>query len=736
MTRFILVCVIVALHPLSSLYAEEPAKPTATASEKNPAVPAAGHSIHGEVFNEGPRQRAYLMPGQGKVSFPVTTKSKEAQKFIDQGVAQIHSFFYFEAERSFRQASALDPECPMAEWGMAMANVNNPKRAQEFLKEAEKKAQKTTVTRRERLYLDALTALHREGGGGEKAHMLGLETIVQEFPDDINARAWLAMVIWQNEIRSPISSRQAVDIVIESVLAKDPMHPGAQHYRIHLWDSSKSTQAVKAAEAYAQTAPGIAHAWHMPGHTFTNLKRYADAAYQQEGSARVDHAYMFRDQVMPFEIHNYTHNNQWLSTSLSHIGRAHDAIAVARNLVEQPHDPQRNQPNDGGSSQRSGRMRWVEALVKYELWDDLIAATTTGALDWTDIALEQKEKHHSLGIAYAAKGDSVKLAEEIAALRAIIEKAAPKAAPNAAPAPPPSVNLANTSPAAQALAELEGYERLAREDYAGALESFNKATSMRPEALARAHLLAKNFGLAESAAKRAVESGPNQFLPLATLVEVLHSAGKDDKAREAYKKLEPLARQADTDTPIFKRIAPVIAPWKTTAPASEKKDVVDLSTLGSLVWKPTPAAPISLTDSEGISWNLDQHRGRNVLVIFFLGGNCAHCMKQLQEFGKEFEALKKADTDVVAIGSDDIKASRSLKSNADGIKFPMPILADPKFNLFRAYRAFDDFENTPLHGTFLIDGQGNIRFQRISADPFLDVEFIKKEAARVRKMVP
>ena len=66
----------------------------------------------------------------------------------------------------------------------------------------------------------------------------------------------------------------------------------------------------------------------MPGHTYTELKRYADAAYQQEGSARVDHAYMIRDRVMPFEIHNYAHNNQWLCTSLSHIGRVHDAIAV------------------------------------------------------------------------------------------------------------------------------------------------------------------------------------------------------------------------------------------------------------------------------------------------------------------------------------------------------------------------------------------------------------------------
>src|SRR5262249_11431137 len=116
---------------------DEPSKPTASASATNPAVPAAGHSIHGEAFNDGPRQKAYLMAGQGKIDFPVTTGQPEAQKFINQGVGQLHSFFYFEAERSFRQAAMIDPACPMAYWGMAMANVNNAKRARGFLKEAQ-----------------------------------------------------------------------------------------------------------------------------------------------------------------------------------------------------------------------------------------------------------------------------------------------------------------------------------------------------------------------------------------------------------------------------------------------------------------------------------------------------------------------------------------------------------------------------------------------------------------------
>ena len=110
-------------------------------------------------------------------------------------------------------------------------------------------------------------------------------------------------------------------------------------------------------------------------------------------------------------------------------------------------------------------------------------------------------------------------------------------------------------------------------------------------------------------------------------------------------------------------------------------------------------------------------------------------MQQLQLFGKEFEALKKLNVETVAIATDDLEAAKTLKNNKDGIKFPMPILPDPNHDLFKLFGAYDDFEAQPLHATILVDAQGNVRFQRISADPFLDVEFIKGEAERVNLLL-
>jgi peroxiredoxin len=124
------------------------------------------------------------------------------------------------------------------------------------------------------------------------------------------------------------------------------------------------------------------------------------------------------------------------------------------------------------------------------------------------------------------------------------------------------------------------------------------------------------------------------------------------------------------------------------------------------------------------------------VVLFFLGGKCAHCMQQLDLFGKALKDLGALQADVVAVSSDDGEATRALKQNPDKIDFPMPILPDPKLEIFKRYSAHDDFEGQPLHAIYLIDSRGEVRYRRISAEPFLDVDFVKSEIARVNRLAP
>src|SRR5215470_14533043 len=77
----------------------------------------------------GPAKTAILMPGLGDLHHAVSTKNAEAQQFFDQGLRLIYAFNHDEAARSFRRAAELDPNLPMAYWGIAEAvgpNYNDP----------------------------------------------------------------------------------------------------------------------------------------------------------------------------------------------------------------------------------------------------------------------------------------------------------------------------------------------------------------------------------------------------------------------------------------------------------------------------------------------------------------------------------------------------------------------------------------------------------------------------------
>jgi hypothetical protein len=315
----------------------------------------------------------------GNISFPITTTSKDAQAFFNQGMGQLHGFWYFEAERSFRQVALLDPDCAMGYWGMAMANVNNGKRAREFVEKAEKLKEK--VSARERGWIEAYADFFRESKDQDKKRrgdlVKALERLSFDDPDDIEIKAFLVLQIWDNASHDlPIESRQAVDALARQVLAVNPMHP-IHHYLIHLWNYQDDRRAVADAATCGQSAPGIAHMWHMSGHTFTKLNRYADAAWQQEASARVDHEQMMRWRILPEEIHNYAHNNDWLIEDLSYIGRIHDAIDLAKNMVELPRLAPKSVLVGSGSYNEEragyihGERRLLQVLPSFEMWSDL-----------------------------------------------------------------------------------------------------------------------------------------------------------------------------------------------------------------------------------------------------------------------------------------------------------------------------------------------------------------------------
>ncbi|EDY17030.1 alkyl hydroperoxide reductase/ Thiol specific antioxidant/ Mal allergen [Chthoniobacter flavus Ellin428] len=727
-------------------------EPPAKADDK--AIP--GHSSNGEAFNEGPRQAAVLMEGTGNVNFPVTTENALAQKFFAQGVGQLHGFWYFEAERSFRQVAFLDPECAMAYWGMAMANINTPKRAADFMKLAV--AKKAKASHHEQLWIDAYSKFFADSNADENrrrnALVHALEDVTYEFPDDLEAKAFLVFQLWDNKQHGlPLPSRLAVDALAKEVLAVNPMHP-IHHYLIHLWNGADGDKRAVAAAAHCgQSAPAIAHMWHMSGHTFSNLHRYADAAWQQEASARIDHAYMATARIMPEQIHNYAHNNDWLVKNLTYIGRVHDAIDLAKNMIELP----RLGPNQSNAYDM-GRERLLSTLATYELWDDLIALRDTLYLAPAENPVNETKQLTAFGIAYFQRGDTTHGEEMITALQNQLKKAREeriKAADTAeakAQADKKSDDqiakaMADAmrgfayrlSTAEAAIAEVQLYRALATGRTGEAKPLLAKARDIPSERRARVLFALGDKEGALKMASEASNADTAQVQPLANLAELQWQAKEPDTARATFEKLRKLSSNIDLDMPIFGRLSPIVADlklpadWRTPMIAANDVGVrPDIKTLGPFRWHPYAAPAWNLPDAHDAMQSLAAYRGRPVLAVFYLGSGCSRCLEQLNVLAPLTQDFSAAGISIVAISRDSPDGlQRTFEKSKDANGFPFPILSDATLEAFKAYRAYDDFEKMPLHGLYLIDGNGQVRWQNISFQPFSDAKWLLGEAKRL-----
>ena len=120
---------------------------------------------------------------------------------------------------------------------------------------------------------------------------------------------------------------------------------------------------------------------------------------------------MIRYQIVPDQIHNFAHNNEWLIRNLNHLGRAEEAVDLAKNMIELPRlakfegegDKRKYKPN---GSWRYGKQRLRDTLVRFELWEPLIGAAEHSPYLASDPSvILPLEWHRLLGIAKFETGD-------------------------------------------------------------------------------------------------------------------------------------------------------------------------------------------------------------------------------------------------------------------------------------------------------------------------------------------
>lgn len=730
------------------------------------ADPPEGHSAHGEAFNEGPRQAAVLMEGTGQVNFPVSTQDADAQAFFTQGIGQLHGFWYFEAERSFRQAASLDPDCAMFYWGMAMANVNNKDRAKSFLKEAVQR--KDDATDREKLWIGTLENFYKEDKRDDKRRELDfirdLENLVQKDEGDTEAKAFLVWKIWQAKDKAPISSPMAVNALLDQIFAVSPQHP-AHHYRIHLWDGFKPDQALKSAALLGQAAPAIAHMWHMPGHIFSKVKRFDDAAWQQEASTRVDHAYMIENLILPDQIHNYAHNEEWLVRTFNELGRASDATALAKSLIAIPRHPKINTLDNGRSSASYGRTRLIESLIQWERWQQL-ADLCSGSDPYLPNAVQEGHEAlrlRALGLAQfqldQEKGLLATISElekfqvelkrkKAAEAKKKAEEAKPAEGEKTAPAKSPSggekkakggakksAEKPKPSDSDKALIELRLLASILRGDTDAAKAQLASIKDEIPaDRLARYWLSVDDKAKAIETANKINQN----FVGLAAKASVLALADKPEDAHKTIDQLRKVSFAADATLPVAARLDALVHTlgiqqgWRGKTPVRKDSGIrPELSTLGPVHWSPPPAPEWKALDLDTQPVTAAFLKKKPTLLIFYLGQSCTHCMEQVEAILKRTSDFKVAGLNLVGITPEPPSVAKLIHDKHD---VPFPIYCDPSLDMFRAFRAHDDFEQLLLHCVALIDSDNRIRWIDISYDPFMDLDFLIEESQRLLKL--
>lgn len=514
---------------------------------------------------------AKLMDGYGKVHMPVTTKSAEAQAFFDQGLALLHSFWFYESDKSFERAAQLDPDCAMAQWGIAMAAVNEERR-DAAIKRAKELAEK--VSERERLYIAAVEARYKgerttiqNNGflGASSDYQNAMRKVVAFYPDDLDAKLFLALALMSGYERDGTPKPGSVEAIalLQLVLAKSPNHLAAHHYMIHATESGKrAIDGVPSADVYGTLAPKVGHAVHMPGHTYVHVDRWDDAAKAFEGSAEVDRAYI-RDnnETTDHAAGPYGHNVHFLAMVYGYQGRYRDAVRASQELL----DATNKAGEEKSRTALEGRISMLRALVRFEKFDQILDGKSLP--DESVFEVFKAWRYYAQAVAMIGKNDLAAarsrletMEREIAWLKDKFGRAkdTPQSgrqrqqlrALNVAPLELQARLFAREGKADEAIAKLK--EAIEEEIKLGYSEPPLYPVPM-DEVAGKVCLELKRWKEAEEFFRAALERDPGSGRAYFGLMQSQQAQGKDAEARENYARFVKAWGKADADLPEMKR---------------------------------------------------------------------------------------------------------------------------------------------------------------------------------------
>ncbi|HLK04957.1 MAG TPA: hypothetical protein VKT53_11010 [Candidatus Acidoferrum sp.] len=501
----------------------------------------------------------------GRQHHPIHTSNPEAQAYFDQGITLLYGFNHEEAARSFQKASELDPQSPMPLWGIAMAvgpnyNANVDAEREKLAFETIQKASKLAEDA-PRVEQDYVTTLMLRYSSDPKPdykklaniYSMGMRTLSRKYPEDLDAATMYAeslmdldpWKLWTLDGK-PGEHTEELIRVLESVLERDPMHAGANHYYIHALEASPHPErAIPSAERLETLVPQAGHLIHMPAHIYERVGDFEHAADRNAKAAQVDKVYAEaadRGGSM-YDLMYHSHNEHFLAMAASMAGRYAEAKQAADALA------QRLLPHATMMPMLDGFLMtpiWVDA--RFSKWDAILARP--------EPASQLAETHllwrYSRTLAYAAQRDTARAEAEFAAFEKE-EAAIPATAPFGLQASCKPVHVVAREVLKARLAEAQSKQDEAIKHWLAAAEAQDKLFYDEPadwyypvrESLGAAYMkIAKPYD-AEMAFRADLERNPRNPRSLFGLKEALAAQGSDIDAAWVERQFKEAWKNAD-----------------------------------------------------------------------------------------------------------------------------------------------------------------------------------------------
>ncbi len=378
-----------------------------------------------------------LWDNLGTLHFAISTRVPRAQHYFDQGLRLAYAFNHAEAARAFRHAQTLDPDCAMCFWGEALVlgpNINAPMDAAAnaaavaALQRA--RALAPGASARER---DLIGALARRYAADPEADRAALDAayadamgkVAARFPRDADIALLYAEALmnlspwdyWEAAGARPKGRTAEIVATLESVLRRQPDHPGAIHFYIHMVEASADPgRALPYADRLGGLMPGAGHLVHMPFHIYYRVGRYQDAVEANRRAVAADEAYLAAASPAGiYPLAYYPHNIHSLMTSAQMAGDGESAIAAAERLAQVV------SPEAGRS------IAWVQPILVAPYFAHAQFSDPARVLALPDpggeLPFVKAMWHYARGVAHAWRGEAAAAQAEADAMRRLAQGA-------------------------------------------------------------------------------------------------------------------------------------------------------------------------------------------------------------------------------------------------------------------------------------------------------------------------